>query len=391
MTFLFDYSILRVSFFYSLYSSVTINSSNFPLYSYDRNSLIIGEEMALMENRQQASSKRPHFSKPILTILICLAMGLPFLSARNTAAAQNKAEVPPNEPALIDTTQEQASTLVLEAATWLDDFFNDDRATSEQNRTRLRVGLSMGYSKNNAFDIQPDLSGRIDLPHFSKKLNLVISASSDEGFDTNQNPISATPRHQGLDNRDITTALQYFFQQRKKYNISTFFGASFHYLYTGLRYRHLQEFGSWQGRLIDKLQYFTDDGLENIISYDFERYFSHRWLFRTTASADWYERRDGLPHSLTFQFYQIISQEKALLYEMGNYFTTKDSYKMTDLQLRLRYRQRFLRDWLVLELAPQLSFPEDHGREANPGITLRLEAEIGNLDGQDTFKRIFSF
>ncbi len=340
---------------------------------------------------QHGSRKHVHISRAILTILIYLAMGSPFFSAVNDADAQSKDKAIPNEPALIDSTQEQASTMVLEAANWLDDFFNDDRATSEQNRTRLRVGLSMGYSKNDAFDINPDLSGRIDLPHFSKKLNLLISASRDEGFDTNQNPISATPRHQGLDNRDITTALQYFLQQGKKYNISTFFGTSFHYLYTGLRYRHLRQFGFWQGRLIDKLQYFTDDGLENIISYDFERYFSQRWLFRTTATADWYERRDGLPHSLTFQLYQIISREKALLYEMGNYFTTKDSYKMTDLQLRLRYRQRFLRDWLVLELAPQLSFPEDHGREANPGMILRLEADIGNLDGQDTFRRIFSF
>jgi hypothetical protein len=327
----------------------------------------------------------------INSVLIYLTFGITLLLPVNIAAAQDKAAMSTGNHAFIDTTQQQASTMVLDAAAWLDDFFNDDRATSEVNRTRLRVGLSSGYSRNDSFEMKPYISGRIDLPHLSKRLNLLISASNDEDFVTDQNPISATPRHEGLKNRDITTALQYFIKEGEKYNISTLFGASFHYLYTGIRYRHLKEFGSWQGRLIDRLQYFTDDGLENIISYDLESYFSNQWLFRTTVTADWYQRRDGLPHSLIFGLYQIISEQKAILYEVGNYFTTEDSYKMTDLQLRLRYRQRFLRDWLILEIAPQITFPEDHDREANPGMIVKLEADIGNLSGRNIFSEIFSF
>lgn len=293
--------------------------------------------------------------------------------------------------ALIDTTQQRASAIVINAATWLDNFFNDTRATSEMNRTWLRVGLSLGYSRNNTFEIKPDVSGRIDLPHLSKRLNLLISASNDQDFVTDQNPISAAPHHLGLNNRDITTGLQYFIQEGKKYNISTLFGVSLHYVYTGIRYRSLKEYGPWQGRLIDRLQFYTDDGLENLVSYDLERSLSERWLFRGTVIADWYRKRSGLPHSLIFDFFQIVSQQKAILYEVGSYFTTKDSYKMTDLQFRLRYRQRFLRDWLVLEVAPQITFPADHDRRPNPGIILRLEADIGNLSGRNNFSEIFSF
>jgi len=327
----------------------------------------------------------------INTIILHLTFVILFLLPGTLAIAQANVPLTEEDPAFIDTTQQQASSMVLDAATWLDNFFNDDRAISEVNRTRLRIGLSLGYSRNDSFEMKPYISGRIDLPHLSNKLNLLISASNDEDFVTDQNPISATPRHEGSKNRDISTALQYFIKEGKKYNISTLFGASSHYLYTGIRYRSLEEFGSWQGRFIDRLQYFTDDGLENVISYDLEHYFSDRWLFRTTVSADWYQRRDGLPHSLIFGLYQIISQEKAVLYEMGNYFTTENSYKMTDLQLRLRYRQRFLRDWLILELAPQVTFPEDHDRSANPGMIVKLEADIGNLTGRKTFSEIFSF
>ncbi len=327
----------------------------------------------------------------VMVVLISLTLGIPLLLTANPAIAQDQAEQRDNEPAFIDTTQTQVSVMVLDTATWVDNFFNDDRATSEKNKTWLTVGVSSGYSKNGSFEMKPDISGRIDLPHLSKKLNLLISASNDEDFATNQNPISASPHHLGLKDRSISTALQYFIEEGEKYNISALFGASFHYLYTGFRYRRLQEFGPWQGRLIERLQYYTDDGLENMISYDLERYFSNRWLLRNTVTADWYRQRHGLPHSLVFGLYQIISQKKAILYEVGNYFTTEGSYKMTDLQIRLRYRRRFLRDWLVLEVAPQITFPEDHDRKANPGLIIRFEANIGDLSGKDIFSEIFSF
>jgi hypothetical protein len=318
-------------------------------------------------------------------------MGISLLLAIKTALAQEINPTEGDDRPLLDSTQEKTSAMILDAANWMDEFFDDDRLTSEENRTRIRLGFSVGYSKNDSLEFKPSISGRIDLPHLSKRLNLLISASSQDEFYTEQNPLSRSPRHQEPDNREITAALQYFLQEGKKYNISTTFGASFAYLYTGIRYRQSQDFGSWQGRFVDRLQYFTDDGLENTISYDLEHYFSDIWLFRTAVTCDWFKNRDGFPHSLLFRVYQIINKENALLYEVGNYFDTDPSYKMTDLQLRLRYRQRFLRDWLILEMAPQITFPEDHDRQANPGFIVKFEADFGNLSGRDIFLGIFSF
>ncbi|MBC2709557.1 MAG: hypothetical protein HGJ94_00650 [Desulfosarcina sp.] len=62
----------------------------------------------------------------------------------------------------------------------------------------------------------------------------------------------------------------------------------------------------------------------------------------------------------------LCVNHRALLYQIGNYFDTDPSHKMTDVQLRVRYRQRLYRDWLILEIAPQIGFPEDRDRRANP-------------------------
>ena len=339
-------------------------------------------------------SNIPRRFPPLARFLACLTLGIFLLLAAESAFAQGTApttEIHPPDPALLDSTHQQASKMALNFANWMDDFFDDDRFVSEENRTRIKLELSSGYSKNDDFEIKPRISGRIDLPHLNKKLNLLLFASDDEDFLADQNPISASPRHQDSDNREVAVALQYFHREEKNYNISTSLGGSFDYLYAGTRFRYSQNFGTWYGRFINRLQYFTDDGLEDVISYDIEHQLSDRWLSRTTVAADWFEERDGLQHSLLFKFFQMINNEKAIIYEVGNYFDTQDSYTMTDLQLRLRYRQRFLRDWLILEVAPQVTFPEDHDRDANPGVIVKFEAIFGNLSGLDIFSRVFDF
>jgi len=319
-------------------------------------------------------------------ILCCL---IPLIA--ESVPAQTTDSTAGQEQALMDSAQQQTSVAVVDAAEWLDQFFYDEAVRHEENRTRIRFELSGGYTRFEEFEIKPKISGRIHLPNLNKRLNILIAAADDEEFSADDNPISALPRHQGAENREISAALQYFLRDNEAENISATLGASFDYLYAGIRYRRSHDLDSWQGRLVNRLNYYTDDEWEDILSYEFWRPLGERWVFRTKATATWHVEEDGLPHSLVFALFQKINEEKALRYEIGNYFDTEESYKMTDLQFRVRYRQRFLRDWLVLEIAPQVGFPEDHDREVNPGIIISLEADTGNLDGTKVFPRIFNF
>jgi hypothetical protein len=291
----------------------------------------------------------------------------------------------------IDKTHQVASTLLLSGADWIDSFFDDDRYVLEENKTRAKLRLSFGYSQFDEFEFSPQVKLRLKLPRLSKKALLIISSSDDDDFDADQNPISENPRNDDSELSDLSAGLRYLLKRGQQYHISTTFGASFSYLFAGLRYRYEHDFGHWQGRFTDTLRYYTDDGWENRVAVDMERRFSKRWFFRTTASLDWYENEDGLPHALTFQLYQVFNRAQAVLYEIGSYFDTEPSHKLTDLQLRLRYRQRLFRDWLIFEIAPQIGFPEEHENNADPGIILRLEADFGYLATRNPFQSVFGF
>ena len=266
----------------------------------------------------------------------------------------------PEQEKNLDEAQVVASARLLDAANWIDSFFDDGRAVEEENTTRATIKLSLGYSRNDDFEIKPRFDWRLKLPRLSSRAQLFISASEDEDFDIESDPISVRPAHEDADNSELTAGLKWFLKESEAYNLSFDTGASWDYLFAGVRFRALQEYGSWQGRLTDRLRYYTDDGLENKLSYDLERRLSTKMLFRTTSSINWDEKKDGFPHSQYFRLYQVMSEFQALSYEAGIYLDTEPSYKLTDLQFVVKYRQRFFRDWLMLEIAPRVTFPEDH-------------------------------
>ncbi|AGF77751.1 hypothetical protein UWK_01183 [Desulfocapsa sulfexigens DSM 10523] len=287
-----------------------------------------------------------------------------------------------------DAGHETLSEKVISAATWLDSFFDDTRYSQEENKTRAKLKLMAGIQKYESLDFKPRVSIRLHLPHAQNRLNLLFTANDDEDFDVDRRGNALNSRD---DDSEITGSLQYFLKQTEKLNISASAGLSTSYLYAGLRYRGLYDYGSWQGRFTSRFRYYTDDGFESRNQYDLERKVSEKFLFRTTLEANWEEERNGVPHAVIFSLYHVLNSDRAILYEAGNYLQTSPSYQLTDTVFGLRYRQRFYRDWLVTEVAPQISFPKEHDRNFVPGIIVKLEAEFGYTSYEQQFRNIFSF
>lgn len=288
----------------------------------------------------------------------------------------------------LDEKHQQAGEYLISAATWFDSFFDNSRSEAEVNKSTARLRLDGGWDKNEDFEFKPRLSFRMHLPGLDSRWNLIFSARDDEDFDVDRHPGGSTRRD---DDANMTAALQYFLLQSEKLNISTTAGISYNYAYAGLRYRGKFDYESWQGRLVSRFRYYTDDGFELINEYDLERRISQNFLFRTTLNADWYENKSGLAHGVVFSLFQVLSSDRAILYDVGNSFQTSPSYRHVDVVFRARYRQRFYRDWLIFEIAPQVSFPKEYDRNFNPGLILRFEAEFGYKSYKRQFDNIFRF
>lgn len=289
----------------------------------------------------------------------------------------------------LDELQAEASAALLDVANWIDSFFDDARAVDEENTNRATIGIALGYSRNDNFDIKPRFDWRVSLPKLSNRTQFYISASDDEDFSVQSDLNEIRSADEKSDDSQVRAGLKWFLKESGKYNISLDTGVSWEYLFAGLRYRSLQTLGEWQGRLTNRLRYYTDDGFENKLSYDLERTVTDKTMFRTTTSVNWYEEKEGFPHSQYFRLYQVFSEYQALSYESGVFLTTDPSYKMTDLQFTLKYRQRFFRDWLVLEIVPRVTFPEEQDYNINPGIIFNFKASIGYRANEAGYGKIF--
>jgi len=292
----------------------------------------------------------------------------------------------------IDTVHAAASRTVLGMAQWIDSFFDDDNFTEEENRSRAKLSLEGAYDRFDEFTFHPRVHLRLNLPEAEERLNLIFSYTDNEEFKLDDAKLSPIQAHRtGESREEMSASLRWHFVQSLHNNLSTSAGISLNYLYLGLRYRWLYDFGSWQGRLVEQVRYYTDDGLENKLSYDIERALSPSLFFRARAEIDWFEGNDSLPHALVVSLDKVLTEDKALRYEWINSFETSPSYRMDNLKLQVRYRQRFYRDWLTLELAPCVSFPSGHNRDFNPGIVVRLEADFGFSPVNAASKKIMQF
>lgn len=290
---------------------------------------------------------------------------------------------------VLDEVQRDTSELLFQAADWIDSFFENKRTVAEKNMSRATVSLSVGYSENDDFEVKPRADIRLRLPKLAQRTQLIITSSEDSDFNIEDDPVSNRPRNEDTEENDWTAALRFFLRESERMNISFDTGASWNYLYGSLRYRSVQDFDSWLGRFTNRLRWYTDDGWENKTTYDIERPLADDLFFRATSSASLFEGTAGVPHSQHFRLFQVWSSLQAVSYETGVYLDTRPSYKVTDIQCIVKYRQRFYRDWLVLEISPRITFPDEHDRDPNPGIIIKFEAAIGYKADEEGYRKVF--
>lgn len=318
--------------------------------------------------------------KKMIVITFLIAACLPACLARAEqlvlpAATEMESEHDgQDEEVWIDDVHRSVSTTLLATSSWIDDFFDDRRFVAEENRSRARLKLTTSYYEDDDFEFKPRVNIRVHLPRWSERLHLLFFASEDEKPETVRSDATIP---EDRNEKEASAALQYFLKETEKDNISFTGGVSFDYLYGGARYRYEKDVGSWKGRFVTLLRYYTDDGWENLNTLDFDRELSEKWFLRATAQLNWFEEEDDLPLALMLRLYQVLGTDKVLSYEWENHFASVEQGELTDLWLLVRYRQKFLRDWLYFEISPRVNFSKDNDREANFGLLFRIEMNFG--------------
>lgn len=318
--------------------------------------------------------------------------------ATSAPVGEEKKEVPPKPverkeeeggPYIFDVLHGTLSKGVTATATWLDSFFGDERYELEQNKTLVKVRYDVFRETRSQWERRPEMSVKLALPQFQKTTRLIITGNPSEDFEgaaagtgiAGENAAKPQVKPQ---EKQITTALQYFFTSTDRVNSSMRIGVRFHEgspaLFVGPRYRilcPLCPFEPWMMRFTQEVFWWTDLGWQANTRLDFERQLPHDFFLRMSVDGAWLEDVNGYIYSFSCVLRQPLDSFRALNYEWINNFQTSPVHELEEMAFIVRYRQRILRDWLFFEIAPQARYPRERSFDFTPGILFRLEAVFG--------------
>lgn len=303
---------------------------------------------------------------------------------QSLAAEEEGAEETHVNAGLIDISHARASGAVLASARWIDSFFSDERVVREETETRLRLGLMNYAQEGDLFDADVRTNIRLDLPLAGERLRLFFSGEDDE-FDRvlySPDERSRQPVFASRDRR-ASVGVRYYLRSTLHNNLSLSSGLRFRsgspILYLEPRFRHLTALGDWDLRFTQRFAALSTGRIEVRTSFDLERPWEGRYFVRGTVEGGWFDDEDGYFYGLHFSLYQPLSRRRMLLYSWRNSFATRPNHVLEEVRLITSYRQKIWREWMYVEVSPQLAFPREHNYDISPGILLRLDIIIGHF------------
>lgn len=265
----------------------------------------------------------------------------------------------------------------------VDRFFGDDRHFQESNQSVLQLDLTQvtGYNGDGLYV----LSGRakLDLPNTEEKLHLTIESDADQNLSTDQ-----SRNHQATTKRttvqSIAAALRFERMYNERWHFSTDTGLQFQGTattpFTRARGSVIGTLGSWHTKASETVFWFNSIGAGETTRFDIERLLSEPLLFRVSSNATWLHDSQNFDLRQDFSLFHTWDERTALLYQASVFGISKPQTHVTDYVLLVSYRYRLHRDWLFLELDPQLHFPIDKQFHTSPALVMRLEMLFDETD-----------
>jgi hypothetical protein len=287
-----------------------------------------------------------------------------------------ESEKPPT--GVIDTGHAGASARVRALGAWVDRFFTDEEYEAELNESWMRVRLD-GFAEEYAgLDVGARIRLYLKLPGLNERVRLeILSNAEDQEI---EGSAGVGPPPADAVNDSVTAALSYFFSNKERRSVSARLGLKFDGItpnpFVGARYRERVPLGDDTNfRFVERVRFYTLDGLESRTSLQLEHTLEEDRLFRVSLDGTWLQE-ESFFYSLGFSVSQPLGEKSAIQYEISNGFMTSP-HRLDQVTLRLRYRRQIWREWLTFEVAPQIAAPRSRDYQPVPGIYLRLEATFG--------------
>ena len=213
------------------------------------------------------------------------------------------------------------------------------------------------------------------MPHTKRKLKFTLESDADERSDevsaqSENTPIAA------VEEKDYFAGIQATLGRKDEWQFKPSIGlrlSSSIEPYIRFRARRKYEFNKWSIRWHETPYWFDSFGWGFDSYLEFNRKVTDDDLFRASTFARWTNEIDKFELSQTFTMYHTLSKRRAVSYFAGVYGESEPTVYATHYLLGLTYRQNIHKDYLFVEVVPQIKYEKINDFHAEHSILFRIE------------------
>jgi len=307
----------------------------------------------------------------------------------------NPCALPQDDPAAwIDWVQRSIFKSVCSSARWFDNLFGNDAAFIEAEPTIGWFRGAVVWNERDGFDVDGTLRTKFDLPNVDKverRVRGFFGRVSDEEFTRETgSPLERRPDvFRTTEDEEWLLGLGYSPIKNSRRRLDIGGGVNVAWppdVWARARYRRHAFFGDRTlGRYRQTLFWKQEDGAGASSIFDLEHMIRKRFLVGWNGSATFSQATEGVDWLTSFILYQALTPGSALAYRFAIDGETGADVPLNVYSIRLTYRGRVSREWLFLEVRPEVAYRKfERGGDWDvvPGLYLGFELHFGQNAGQ---------
>lgn len=276
---------------------------------------------------------------------------------------------------LFDNPQDYVSSGVEDMARSIDSFFVEDEIFYESSGSYLRLIHSRIFEEGGKQSSLNKVRFKLRLPETQKRLKLFFESSkTDEPYNVTTQTESASKTVGEED--DYVLGIQAEsgegFGWKYKPRIGAHLGSSVE-PFVQFKFSREDKLGLWTLSW-DEIPYWDDSigwGFDS--SLVFNRKIDERNLFRSSTYAGWKNSTDMFDLRQVFALFHTFSSRRAISFYTGAYGVSEPTTQVTQYLVGSMYRQNIHKDYLFIEIEPQIRYQRINRFQPEHSIAFRFE------------------
>jgi len=260
--------------------------------------------------------------------------------------------------------------------TSVDQFMANAEKSAESTGSYIRLTVDTTWTEGGNTDFSPGIQFRLRLPQTKKKLSLTIESDPEEKRTTQDIATNSTAQTKDQKDSGVYTGLEKDVSAGSNWKIRPGIGARIRSpldFYVRARASYEKYYDLWKFSFNESIYWFDVEGYGTDSSIDWDRLLNKDLIFRSSSFLRYTEENKYIDMSHSFFLIHQITQNRTISYQVAAFANSKPALYATGYLINVRYRQNVHKDYVFVEVSPQVNYQKENNFDSEFSLFLRLE------------------